>query len=293
MEEAISKAAALVEALSYIRNFQGKRVVVKLGGSLMDDRNAERSVLNDVAFMAAVGIRPIIVHGGGKEINAALESAAIETKFVHGLRYTDGPTLAIAERVLCGQINTRLVETLKELNTESLGLHSLSSCVLFARRKTLRDDSGQEVDLGHVGNVESVNTAIIKVLCDSGIIPVIAPIARDLEDGKLNVNADTAAGGVAAEVGAEKLVLLSDTHGVRANLEDPESFYPSLTASQIRQFMSEGIIAKGMIPKVEACRMALQGGAAKAHIIDGRIEHSLLLEIFTQKGVGTEIIHDA
>jgi len=290
VEQAISKAATLVEALPYIQQYYGKTVVVKLGGSLMDDPKAERELLRDVVFMNYVGMQPIIVHGGGKEINAAMDEAGLEPQFVQGLRYTDERTLTIAEQVLCARINRRLVETLESFGVAAIGLNSLSSCVLFAERKYLTGEGGRRVDIGHVGRINGVNDKILRLLCASDTIPVIAPIARDASGGQLNCNADTAAGEVAAAIQAEKLVMLSDTHGIRRKPDDPESFCSELSRRQIQDMMAEGIISKGMIPKVEACLRALDAGVKKAHIIDGRFGHSLLLEIFTDKGVGTQIL---
>jgi len=290
VEEAINKAATLIEALPYIRQYYDKTVVVKLGGSVMDDPSAERRLLEDMVFMHYVGMRPIIVHGGGKEISAAMDEAGLEPNFVQGLRYTDERTLAIAERVLCDRINPRLVDTLESLGVEAIGLHSLSSCVLFADRMFLTGRNDRRIDIGFVGKIKSVNAKVLQLLSSSGTIPVIAPIARDGSGGKLNVNADAAAGEVASAVGAEKLVMVSDTHGIRESKDDPASFRNSLNREQVADFMARRIIGKGMIPKVEACLRALDAGSRKAHIIDGRIPHSLLLEIFTDKGIGTQIL---
>ncbi len=290
MQEAINKAATLIEALPYIQAYFDKIVVVKLGGSVMDDPDAERELLRDVVFMNYVGMRPIIVHGGGKEISKAMDEAGLEPVFVQGLRYTDDRTLAIAERVLCARINRRIVETLESFECKAMGLNSLTSCVLFADRLYLTGAENRRIDVGFVGKVEEVNAKLLTLLCASDTLPVIAPIARDRSGGKLNVNADTAAGEVAAAVGAEKLVMVSDTHGIRERKDDPESFRPSLNRREIGDFMSSGVIDKGMIPKVEACLRALDAGGRKAHIIDGRIPHSLLLEIFTDRGVGTQIL---
>lgn len=290
MQEAIDKANVLIEALPYIQEYYEKIVVVKLGGSVMDDPTAERELLRDIVFMNYVGMQPIIVHGGGKEINKAMDEAGLEPMFVQGLRYTDDRTLAIAERVLCGRINRRIVETLESFHVQALGLNSLTSCVLFADRHYLKGEENRRIDIGFVGRVEHVNAKILKLLCAADTIPVIAPIARDRQGGKLNVNADTAAGEVAAMVGAEKLVMVSDTHGVRENKDDPDSFRPSLNRDEINDFMARGVIDKGMRPKVEACLRALDAGCRKAHIVDGRIPHSLLLEIFTDRGVGTQIL---
>lgn len=290
MQEAIAKAKSLVEALPYVQQYYEKIVVVKLGGSVMDNPEAERELLRDVVFMNYVGMQPIIVHGGGKEISASMDEAGLEPVFVQGLRYTDERTLSIAEQVLCGRINRRLVETLESLGVAAIGLNSLTSCVLFADRMFLSGDENRRIDVGYVGKIERVNAKILKLLCAADTIPVIAPIARDRSGGKLNCNADTAAGEVAAAVGAEKLVMVSDTHGIRENPKDPESFRPTLDHQEISRFMERGIIDKGMIPKVQACLRALEAGSRKAHVIDGRIPHSLLLEIFTDKGIGTQIL---
>jgi acetylglutamate kinase len=289
VEQAIGKAATLLEALPYIQQYYERMIVVKLGGSVMDDLQAERELLRDVVFLNYVGVQPIIVHGGGKEISLAMRNGGMEPRFVQGLRYTDPTTLQIAERVLCDQINTRIVATLNELGVQAVGLHSLSSCVLFGEQTQLNGPDGP-VDIGRVGRVTAVNDRILRLLCQADTIPVIAPIACDRVGGKLNVNADHAAGEVAAALRAEKLVVLSDTHGVRRDRNDSESFVSTLQESQIKQWVQEGRIDAGMLPKVESCLRALEAGVKKAHIIDGRIAHSLLLEIFTDKGVGTQIL---
>lgn len=291
MHKAIPKAQALIEALGYIQRFKAKRVVVKMGGSMMDDRDAQDKALTDVVFMASVGMHPIIVHGGGKEITAALESAGMESHFVHGRRYTDQRTLSIAEHVLCNQVNSRLVKTITGMGVHAVGLHTLSSCALYGQRMYLNDPDGRRIDIGLVGQITEVNAHLLAVLCDAGTIPVIAPIVLDAAGGKLNVNADDAVGHVAAAVDAEKLVVLSDTHGVCTDPSDPESLASTLDDGQIEELIDKGIITGGMLPKVQACLRALQGGVRKAHIIDGGLEHSLLLEIYTDKGVGTQIIH--
>ena len=290
VEQAINKAATLIEALPYIQAYYDKIVVIKLGGSVMEDANAERDLLRDIVFMNYVGMKPIIVHGGGKEISAAMDDAGLEPTFVQGLRYTDERTLAIAEQVLCGRINRRIVETLEALGVKAIGLNSLTSCVLFAERMFLSGPEGRRIDVGLVGRIVEVNARVLELLCGADTIPVIAPIVRDRTGGKLNVNGDSAAGEVAAAVHAEKLVMVSDTHGIRERPDDPESFRNSLNREEIADFMARGVIGKGMIPKVEACLRALDAGSRKAHIIDGRIRHSPLLEIFTDKGIGTQIL---
>ncbi len=296
LEQAIAKAAGLVEALSYIQRFHDKTVVVKIGGSIMDDDKALTNILTDIVFMNYVGIQPILVHGGGKAINDAMTKAGLTPQMVMGRRYTDERTLAIAEHVLCNQINRFIVNFISAQGCEAMGLHSLSSTVLFAEKTflTVPDENSttggtRRVDLGFVGDVKHVNARLLQLLVQADSIPCIATIARDPAGGRLNVNADTAAGAVAAAVRAEKLVVVSDTHGIRANVADPESRISSLTVGQIDDMVKSGAISAGMLPKVEACQTALQGGVPKAHIIDGRIPHALLLEIYTEAGIGTEI----
>jgi len=287
---AINKASALVEALSYIQRFHNKVVVVKIGGSIMDDEQVLSTILTDIVFMNYVGMQPILVHGGGKAINQAMEAAGLKPQMVLGRRYTDERTLAIAEHVLCNQINRFIVNFIQSQGCEAMGLHSLSSVVLFAEKTYLQQPDGRRVDLGYVGEVTSVNARLLQLLVQADSIPCIATIARDQAGGKLNVNADTAAGAVAAAMKAEKLVVVSDTHGIRRDVNDPESRISHLTVAQIDELVKSGVITSGMLPKVEACVTALRGGVNKAHIIDGRIPHALLLEIYTEAGIGTEIV---
>jgi acetylglutamate kinase len=290
MEKAIAKAGALIEAMEYIRQFRSKIVVVKLGGSILDDSGLQKKLLTDIAFMATVVMRPIIVHGGGKAITKAMNEAGLEAVWVQGRRYTDERTLTIAEHTLVHKINAPICKMLEEMSCKVMGLHSLSSCVLFAETLRLAGENGRKVDLGLVGEVVEVNTELLKTLCADGIIPVVASVAKDKTGGKLNVNADSAAGKVAGGVCAEKLVVVSDTHGIRKDINDPESRVSSLNKAQIKEMIDDGVIGEAMLPKVEACIAALDAGVKKAHIIDGRIPHSLLLEIYTDKGIGTEII---
>lgn len=290
MQEAIAKAGALIEAMEYIRGFRDRIVVIKLGGSVLDDATAQRNLLTDLAFMSTVGMRPIIVHGGGKAITRAMNEAGLEPVWVQGRRYTDQRTLTIVERVLVRQVNEPICATLESLGCKAMGLHTLSSCVLTAEVLRLAGEGGRKIDLGLVGKVSSVNAKLLQTICADGTIPVIASTALDRNGGKLNVNADTAAGKVAAAVVAEKLVMVSDTHGIRRDINDPESWISSLDEAQIKEMIETGIITDAMYPKVEACLIALDAGVRKAHIIDGRIAHSLLLEIYTAMGIGTEIV---
>jgi len=290
MEQAIQKSAALIEAMEYIRDFKGKIVVVKLGGSILDDLVLQKKLLTDIVFMSIVGIRPILVHGGGKAISAAMNEAGLEPIWIQGRRYTDERTLAIAERTLIKTINEPICCMLLGQGIKAMGLHSLSSCAVFAEPLRLQGDNGRKIDLGLVGKVTDVNADLLISLTESGVIPVIAPVARSRTGGKLNVNADSIAGHVAAAVKAEKLVVLSDTHGIRKDINDPESCISTVHEKDLEDMIVNGIISSGMLPKVEACITALNGGTGKAHIVDGRIPHSLLLEIYTDKGIGTQII---
>ncbi len=288
-QEAIVKAAALVEAQAYIQRFKDKIIVVKVGGSIMDAPDQLRAVVHDVCFMASVGMRPIIVHGGGKGITAAMQQAGLEAQFVQGRRYTDERTLAIAEHVLINDINAQIREMVTEAGFRAMGLHSLASCVVFGNRLFLEGEGGRKIDVGFVGEVDWVNASLLHALTETGLIPIIAPIARDASGGKLNINADSVAGHVAAAARCEKLVLVSDTHGIRLS-DDVNDLASHLTKAQIEDLIDRGVITAGMLPKVEASFTALAGGVPKAAIVDGRIPHALLLEVYTDQGIGTEIV---
>src|SRR6059058_1388123 len=252
IDQAINKAAGLVEALSYIQRFHEKVVVVKVGGSIMDDEQALSNLLTDIVFMNYVGMSPILVHGGGKAINQAMETAGLQPQMVMGRRYTDERTIAIAEHVLCNQINRFIVNFIQSQGCEAMGLHSLSSVVLFAEKTYLQGPDGRRIDLGFVGDVKSVNARLLQLLVHADSIPVIATIARDDAGGRLNVNADTAAGAIAAALKAEKFVVVSDTHGIRRDPADPETRVSHLTVNQIDAMVKGGVITAGMLPKVEA-----------------------------------------
>ena len=288
MDQAITKAQTLIEALGYIQRFAGKIIVIKLGGSVMESPEALTYMMTDVVFMNTVGMRPVIVHGGGKAISQAMNDSGLEVQFVQGRRYTDQRTLNVVEHVLCNTINDNLVKVIEKLGSNAMSLHTLSSCVLFGQKLFL-DNDGRKVDLGAVGEITSVNTKLIELLCEADTVPVIAPVARDKTGAKLNCNADTAAGEVAAALKANKFVVVSDTHGIRRDVADPESVIASASEAEIRAMIDDGTISTGMLPKVEACLRALDAGVPRAHIIDGRFSHSLLLEIFSDRGVGTLI----
>jgi acetylglutamate kinase len=290
MMDAIRKAEVLIEALSYIRTFRDRLTVIKLGGSAMEEPEALRATLQDVAFMATVGMRPVLVHGGGKPIDRAMAAAGLEPRKVQGRRYTDDDTLDIVVRVLGGEINAGIVKQLREEGGRAVGLHTGPLQCLFGEKLMLPDAEGRSIDLGRVGLVTRVDGALIHDFCAGGVVPVIPSIALDDAGLWLNVNADTAAAAVAANLKAEKLVLLTDTPGILLDRSDPNSLVRSLDAAGCRELIASKTIAEGMIPKVEACLDSLRGGVRKTHMIDGRLRHSLLLEIYTDHGVGTEIV---
>ncbi len=290
MELAEKKADVLIEALTWIRQFRGKVTVIKLGGSVMEDEQHLRHLLLDIVFMETVGMKPVVVHGGGAAISRAMAAAGLQPHFVQGRRYTDGATLEIVEHVLAGEMNQQLADQIVDLGGKAQPLNFHTTNVLFGERIDLEGENGQRIDLGHVGRVTRVDRATIENLSSQGIVPVIPSMCLTAEGRKLNVNSDTAATAVAEALQAEKLVCLSDVNGVRSNRNDPDSLMHSLTADQARAMIASGAIEAGMIPKVESCLETLEHGVRKIHIIDGRLRHSLLLEVYTSKGVGTEIL---
>ncbi len=291
-EEAIRKADVLIEALGYIRQFHGRFTVIKLGGSVMEDPETLRALLVDVVFMQTVGMRPVIVHGGGKAITAAMEKAGLTARFVKGRRYTDEATLEIVARVLAEEINADIVRHINKFGGRASGLHHKATLqCLYGHRLALPDGENGSIDLGLVGEVTEVETQPIENHCLAGVVPVLPSLAEDedVEGQLLNVNADTAAAAVAQAIRAEKLVFLTDTPGILMDRNDSESLLPALSPEDCRDLIDRGIIDRGMIPKVEACLTSLDAGVKKTHIIDGRLPHALLLEIFTHTGIGTEI----
>ncbi len=291
-QQAIEKADTLIEALGWIRKFRDTTTVIKLGGSVLEHPDALRHLLLDIVFMTTLGMRVVVVHGGGKAISRAMDEAGIEPRFVQGRRYTDEATLAIVERVLATELNHELVSRLEEYGGRAMSLNFLSTNVLFGEPLTLAGPAGEPLDLGHVGEVTRVDRLTIDNLAYAGQVPVIPSMALGPDGHKLNVNADTAATAVAAAMGADKLVVLSDIPGVLRDVADPESLIHSLSAAEARRLIADGTIAAGMIPKIEGCLETLARGVGKIHIIDGRLRHSLLLEIYTTSGVGTEIVGD-
>ncbi len=292
MKEAIEKADVLIEALGWIQRFKDTITVIKLGGSVLEDEDALRHLLVDIVFMRSVGMRPVVVHGGGAAISRAMDEAGLEPRFIQGRRYTDDATRDIVERILAYELNHHLADRIEQFGGRSEPLNFRTTNVLHGERMTLEGDGGATLDLGHVGRVTSVERATIENLCYAGSVPVIPSMALGPDGGKLNVNADTAATAVAVALGAEKLVFLSDVNGVRRDKNDPNSLIHSLSIDEARELIRSGVVERGMIPKLEACLEPLSRGVRKVHIIDGRLRHSLLLEIYTNTGVGTEIVQN-
>ena len=289
MEQAIAKADTLIEALAWIRRFRDKITVIKLGGSVLEDEDARRHVLIDIVFMETVGMRPVVVHGGGAAISRALETAGIASRFVQGRRCTDDTSIDVVTRVLADDINVGLARDIEKYGGRAMNLSPRTSSVLSGERLALPGEDGP-IDLGRVGRVTHVDRMTIENLCYAGQVPVIPSLCLDADGEVLNVNADTAAQAVAEALGAEKLVFLSDVNGVRRNRNDADSLIHSLTSDEARRLIADGVIESGMIPKIEACLETLHKGVGKIHIIDGRLRHSLLLEIYTTQGIGTQIV---
>ena len=293
MNKAMEKADILIEAMKWIREHRGKITVIKVGGSLMENRVAMMHILLDVVFMETVGMKPVIVHGGGAAISAAMKEAGIEPRFVQGRRYTDAESLAIVKKVLATEITGGLVEEICQYGGSAEALSDgFGSNVLFGRKIALSGAKGESVDIGYVGTVTRVDTGRINALLNQGVIPIIPSYTLvDDDSGQgLNVNADTAATEVAKELKANKLVYVTEVNGVRTDPNDPASMIDSLTAEEARKLLAGGAIVGGMIPKIEACLETIESGVEKIHIINGQLRHSLLLEIFTSQGVGTEIV---
>lgn len=289
-KDAIAKADTLIEAMGWIRRFRGKTMVIKLGGSLMGNPDAMRHTLLDIIFMETVGMNPVVVHGGGPSINKAMEAAAIDPVWIKGRRMTDAKTLEIVENVLGYELNEHLTDEVERLGGRAMNLNFRTTNVLFGEKLLLEEPGSEPLDLGFVGHVTRVDRETIEKLTYTQQIPIIPSMCIDENGQKYNVNADTAAMAVAEALGAEKLIFISDVNGVRRNKDDAASVIHSLTAAEARLLIADGVIAGGMIPKVEACLATLDRGVGKVHIIDGQLRHSLLLEIYTTAGVGTEIV---
>lgn len=287
------KAAVLIEALPYIQSFYGKTIVIKYGGNAMINDQLKHKVMQDIILMKYVGMRPVVVHGGGPEITGFLKQIGKQSEFVSGLRVTDAETVAVAEMVLVGKINSEIVALLNRRGAKAVGLSGKDADLIKARKhlaEVYEQGEIRKVDIGFVGDVVKINTAILTTLLAQDYIPVIAPIGVGDHNESYNINADYVAGEIAGALGAEKLLLLTDVEGIYRDYQDKDSFISTLTLAEAREMILAGNIDGGMIPKVEACVRALTGGANKTHIIDGRQPHSLLLEVFTAEGIGTEVV---
>jgi acetylglutamate kinase len=290
----MNRAEVLAEALPYIEEFQGSYVVIKYGGHAMVDEEAKTWTIKDTILLKYVGMKPVIVHGGGHEITKAMQKLGKKPKFIEGLRVTDEETLEIAKMVLVGKINTDIVSKLNAYGCRAAGISGKDGKLLVARKKApqkiIRGGVEKEVDLGLVGETEGVNQEIIEILTSRGYIPVVSPIGLSKDGSSLNLNADTVAGEIANALKAKKLLILTDVPGVMRDVKDEKSLLREIRSQEVDSLIEEGIINGSMIPKVKACLRALDGGLEKAHIIDGRVKHSLLLELFTDEGIGTMIL---
>ncbi|MCF8020754.1 N-acetylglutamate 5-phosphotransferase (acetylglutamate kinase) [Petrocella atlantisensis] len=282
MEKYINKAKVLIEALPYIKEFNGKKVVIKYGGSAMVDDAIKASVIEDIVLMKLVGFQPVIVHGGGKEISDMLTAIGIESRFQNGLRVTDAATVDVVEMVLAGKVNKSIVQLIQNHDINAVGITGKDGKTLKVKKKLVDGE-----DIGFVGEITKVNTKLIDSLLENDFIPVIAPIGTDEAGNTYNINADYAASAIAGALEAEKLIFLTDVEGVLRDIDDKSSLISKIAMEEVDTLIQEGVISGGMIPKVECCVEGLIHGVRSVHILDGRVLHSMLLEIFTKKGVGT------
>ena len=283
IEQLVEKADILIEALPYIKRFRGKEILIKYGGAAMLDREVRENVLHDLVFMNYVGIRPILIHGGGAAITENLKKSGVQSKFVNGLRVTDKATMKVVIEILA-DLNRKMVHDLNQFGAQAIGLSGHDAEILHVKKHE------ESEDVGYVGDVASVNIAPIRELTESHIIPVVYPVGIDAKGETYNVNADEAAAKIAAAMGVQKIMILTNVRGILAKQNDARTLIPSLHVDGVETLIHDQVITGGMIPKVNACVNALRGNVPKAHIVDGRIKHSLLLEIFTDRGIGTEIV---
>ena len=286
MQEVMAKAEVLIEALPYIQKFNRKIIVVKYGGSAMTDEGLKKSVIQDVTLLKLVGFKPIIVHGGGKDISRWVEKTGMEPKFINGLRVTDAETMEIAEMVL-GRVNKSLVTMVQELGVKAVGVSGKDGGMLHVEKKLSNGE-----DIGYVGEITSVEPKVLYDLIENDFLPIVAPIGLDDEFNTYNINADDAACAIAKAVGAEKLAFLTDVEGLYKDFNDKSSFISRITAQEAEDLINSGCIGGGMLPKLSNCTSAVKSGVGKVHILDGRLPHCLLLEIFTNKGIGTCILSE-
>ena len=287
MEQVIQKANILIEALPYIQKFNGKTVVVKYGGNAMINDELKEHVMEDITLLKYIGINPVVVHGGGPDISAALKTYDIKSEFINGLRVTDEETMRVAQMVLIGKTNKEIVSLLGTKGGNAIGVSGIDGGMIQCKKCYTQVD-GKQTDIGFVGDIVSVNTKVLTDLTQQGYIPVVAPIGVDSEGNSYNINADTVAGAIAEALEAEKLMLLTDIEGIKESSDSVEAL-PCLNRKEIYQMIDEGKIVGGMIPKVKGAIQAIEAGVTSVHIIDGRVPHCLLLEIFTDHGIGTMI----
>jgi acetylglutamate kinase len=292
MQEKIDKATILIEALPYIRKLRGQTIVIKYGGNAMVNEELKQSVMDDITLLKYIGINPVIVHGGGPDISGMLKEVNVESHFVNGLRYTDAKTMSIAQMVLIGKTNKEIVSTLNLKGAKAVGICGIDGNLIEAEKLT-KDADGNDLDVGYVGKITKINTHVIEMLANDEYIPIIAPIGVGKDGQSYNINADTVAAEVAVALKASKLITLTDVRGVlRDNEDGTKALIGQLDVPSIEECKTEGIITGGMIPKVEGCLDTVLRGVQRAHIIDGRIPHSIILEMFTKKGIGTMIVKD-
>ena len=291
MKELIDKAKVLVEALPYIRRFYDKTVVIKYGGSAMEEEGMKRSFALDIVLLKYIGMNPVVVHGGGPQIGEMLTRVGKKSQFIEGMRVTDGETMEVVEMVLVGKVNKEIVALINQQGGKAVGLSGKDGQLIVAKKLKLatsrgRDQKPEIMDIGMVGEVKAINPGVIKALEKENFIPIIAPVGVGEEGETYNINADLVAGKIASALKAEKLILLTDVEGV---MDERHQLIPTLDMKQAKRFIAQKVISSGMIPKVNCCLEALGEGVAKTHIIDGRVEHAILLEIFTDVGIGTQI----
>ena len=280
----------LSQALSYIMEFHGKTMVIKYGGNAMKDEETKEKVIRDIALLKYVGMSPVVVHGGGPAINNMLHKLGKKSEFKMGNRVTDRETIEIVEMVLGGKVNKEIVSLLNKNGTRAVGITGKDSNMIMAEKKYIVSD-GEKIDIGYVGQVKRIDTEIIKNLLEAGIIPVIAPLGTDKDGSTYNINADYVAGEIAGALKAAKLILMTDTDGIYEDINDKDTLISEISMEKVRKLIEDGIICGGMIPKVEACISALKNGVEKTHILNGEKEHSILMELFTESGIGTMIVN--
>lgn len=291
IESLIERSQALVEALPYIREFRGATIVIKYGGHAMVDPQLKANIIQDIALMEMVGMNPVVVHGGGPEITALLKKLGKKSEFVDGQRVTDAETLDVAEMVLAGKINSEVTLDLNQAGVRAIGISGKDMGLVIARKLYhQKDEGGPKTDIGFVGEVAQINTDVIRIFEKNEIVPVISPLGVDETGQTYNINADTVAAEIAAALKADKFILLTDVRGILRDRNDEQSLINNIKVDDVEGMIDQGIIEGGMIPKVRACADAVRAGVKKTHILDGRLPHSLLLEIFTNRGIGTQIV---